>query len=278
MAIFDFKKDLQEYTGQADSPDTIGGTKKTSGVLNSLIGQSPVKATFSFEDDIKEYETLSKGPGGAALDDAIVIENNNRAEAARKANEKQQQQNDQDEITVEEQRRQLEQQKAVERATQGLPDPRDSNQVNAYLAPDILKPTQNIEIDYENDPLATKEITAVPEGTVGGHCGVYAEHVVKLEDGRSWVVGDSINQKKDSIERYRQAGAAFKPGEDAPQVGNAIIQDTGSPWGHVAVINDIAEDGTATITESNWNWDKRVTHSRKMRLDDPSIVGFIRTQ
>jgi surface antigen len=161
-----------------------------------------------------------------------------------------------------------------------LPDPQDEVAVHQANAPqaDSLTPTANIEIDYANRDLSREDITSVPEGTVGGHCGVYAQNVVKLENGSRWTVGDTIKQKKESIERYRAGGHGFKPGEDAPEAGHTVIIDPGTKWGHVAVINKINPDGTATLTESNWNWDKRVTHNRKIRLDDPSIVGFIRTK
>ena len=171
-------------------------------------------------------------------------------------------------------------QQELENMVASLPDPRDQEAVHVSNAPktETLTPTANIEIDYANRDLSREDIKAVPPGTVGGHCGVYAQNVVKLPGGGNWVVGDTIQQKTQSVDRYRNAGLAFKPGEDAPQAGNTVIINPGTKWGHVAVINEINEDGTATLTESNWNWDKRVTHDRKVRLDDPSIVGFIRTQ
>jgi glutamate synthase domain-containing protein 3 len=226
------------------------------GTLSTLVGKSPVESSFNFEQDIKEYESTENAPATEALQ----VEQVKAREAAIKAEEERQRQ-----------------QKLAMEAQQV--DPTDEVAQHQWLAPqDKLTPTANIEIDYANTDLSREDLTAVPEGTVGGHCGVYAENVVKLPGGGNWVVGDSIDQKTASIERYRKAGLAFKPGEDAPVPGNTIIQNPGTKWGHVAVINSIDENGVATLTESNWNWDKRVTHTRKIRLDDPSIVGFIRTQ
>jgi hypothetical protein len=159
-----------------------------------------------------------------------------------------------------------------------LPDPTDAYATHVANSPDELLPTSNIEIDYANRDLAREDLQSIPTGTVGGQCGVYAENVVKLEGGGNWIVGDTIQQKANSVERYRKGGLAFKPGEDTPKPGQTIIQNPGTKWGHVAVINDIDEDGYATLTESNWNNDRRVTHNRRIKLDDPSIVGFIRTE
>ena len=136
----------------------------------------------------------------------------------------------------------------------------------------------NIEIDYATANLNTKSLTAVKEGTVGGQCGIYAQNVVKLPGGGSWAVGDSIQQKTNSVARYANAGLGFYPDQEVPKSGNTVIINPGTEYGHVAVVNSINPDGTITLTESNWNWDGRVTHKRRIRLDDPSIVGYIRTQ
>ena len=145
-------------------------------------------------------------------------------------------------------------------------------------APEELSQTPNIEIDYAKTNLNTKPITAVPEGTVGGQCGVYAENIVKLPGGGNWAVGDKIEQKINSVARYANAGLGFYPDQEIPKPGNTVIIDPGTKWGHVAVVNSVNNDGTITLTESNWNWDGKVTHSRKIKLNDPSIIGYIRTQ
>jgi surface antigen len=145
-------------------------------------------------------------------------------------------------------------------------------------APSEMGLTPNIEIDYAGRDLSREDIKAVKEGTVGGQCGVYAQNVVKLPGGKNWNVGDSIQQKAASVNRYRENGLGFYPGEDLPKPGNTVILNPGHKYGHVAVINSINPDGTMTLTESNLNWDGRVTHSRTIPMNNKSIVGYIRTQ
>lgn len=145
-------------------------------------------------------------------------------------------------------------------------------------APDQPHNIPNVEIDYANANLNSKDITAVPEGTVAGQCGIFAQNVVKLPGGGSWAVGDSIQQKVNSVARYANAGLGFYPDQEIPKVGNTVIINPGTKYGHVAVVNNINDDGTITLTESNLRWDGKVTHTRKIRLDDPMIVGYIRTE
>lgn len=252
---FNFKQDLQEYMGQEQPQTSVGSSATDIGQSGISMGESSVPK-INFADDIKQYESVENAPATEALQ----IETIKRNDEIIKAQEEENRRN----------------QLAIEA---GKVDPTDQVAQHQYLAPkDVLTPTSNIEIDYANTDLTKEPLTFVKDGTVGGHCGVFAENLVKLPNGGNWIVGDTIQEKQASVERYRQAGLAFKPGELAPQVGNTIIQNVGTKWGHVAVINDIDENGVATLTESNWNWDKRVTNTRKIRIDDPSIVGFIRTK
>lgn len=187
-------------------------------------------------------------------------------------------------IDLVEQEEKRQQQIRIDKMLSEMPDPNDEEAMKASMEPDELLPTANVEIDYGNTDLATQELIAVPEGTIGGHCGVYAEEITRMPNGERWLVGDHIEQKKKSLDRYREDGFAFRNGEDEPQVGNSLIQEVrdkdGNPteWGHVGVVNSVNDDGTITITESNWKNDKKVTHTRRMRKDDPSIYGYLRTK
>lgn len=116
------------------------------------------------------------------------------------------------------------------------------------------------------------------EGTSGGQCGVFAQQITKLPSGADWRVGDTLEQKKKALEDYAKRGAGFYPGEAQPLPGNTVIFDEGTKWGHVAVINSINSDGTITLTESNYNLDEKVSNTRKVSLNDPRIVGFLRTK
>lgn len=281
---FDFKQDLQEYIGQQSSGAPVGSSSSDIGTT-APMGGSPVRPTFNFEDDIKEYEKLETAPATEALQVDTIIENDKKIKAAEEANKQKQQEVDAEQKpydptgkTTEQIMAETGRQTELDQMKADGIDPNEALTMIPSTAPKTIVPTANIEIDYANEDLTKGPIAQIPDGTVGGHCGVFAQNIVKLPDGSNWRVGDYIEQKKQSIENYRKAGLAFKPGEDAPKVGNTIIMDPGHAYGHVAVINNIDKDGWATLTESNANWDKRVTNTRRVRLDNPSIVGFIRTR
>jgi hypothetical protein len=251
---FDFKQDIQEYEGQQQPDSEPGNVISNIGLAPKKMGDSPVKSPFNFEEDIKQYNQLENAPATEQVQIKELKEKDERIKAQ------------------EERNRQMEEDLA------NAPSPTDEIGQHVYRSPNELTPTSNIEIDYSNVDLTEGPYTQIPDGTVGGHCGVYAENIVKLPGKQNWLVGDTIQEKTRSVDKYREAGLAFKPGEDVPKAGHTIIQNPGTKWGHVAVINDIDENGVATLTESNWNHDKRVTNTRKIRLDDPTIVGFIKTE
>jgi len=269
--VFNFKQDLTDYMGQQGNT-SIGGS--TGSQVNP-----------SFAADIQTYK--SEGDTSPIVAKTVeynkVVENTNKKIAEQK--QTQQSENkpyDPTGKTVAQVYAETGRQNEVDKLAKQGYDPSKmtfKNEIqHAVAAPDKLKESKDIEIDYANEDLSKKDFTYVKEGTRGGQCAVFAENVAKLPDGRNWVVGDTIQEKKNSLNQYRNAGLGFLPGEENPQAGNAVIINPGTKWGHVAVVNSVNDDGTITLTESNWNWDERVTHSRKMRLDDPSIVGYIRTK
>ena len=110
-----------------------------------------------------------------------------------------------------------------------------------------------------------------------GECAYYAEQHTSL-GGKNWVVGNSLGEKVNSLANYAKQGLAFYPGQAMPQVGNSIIQATGSPYGHVAMIAEVdPQRGMIRLNESNYRGDKTVTNNRWISINDPSIKGFLKT-
>ena len=254
--MIDFKSDLAQFRQETDISG-IGQQPINQATPNMDLAQSPTIdsqeiSVSSFADDLNAYkqETAQIEPIGVASEVSSRV-NALSGELIDKQNE--------ENLKVQE-------------------ETLKANEFNMANAPDKLEITPNIEIDYRNQDLTKQPINTIPDGTVGGQCGVFAENIVKLPGGKNWIVGDTIKEKAQAIERYKKAGLAFKQGEDVPQPGNAVIINPGTKWGHVAVINNIDENGIATLSESNWNWDKKVTNNRRINLNDPSIVGFIRTK
>jgi hypothetical protein len=115
-----------------------------------------------------------------------------------------------------------------------------------------------------------------------GECAWFSQQITTLEDGSSWRIGNTIGQKKQNLANHRANGNAFYKGEQEPTVGNSIVFDEGTTWGHVGTIAEIfkGQDGKTyyRITESNYAKPKTVTHDRVITADDRKIVGFVKSK
>ena len=114
-----------------------------------------------------------------------------------------------------------------------------------------------------------------------GECAWFSEQITTL-DGSSWRVGNTIQEKKSAFETYLSRGQAIEPGYGAANVGNSIIFDVGTNWGHVATISEVFQGADGEyyyrLTESNFAAPKTVTHDRVVAYNDPQIVGILSTQ
>lgn len=102
-----------------------------------------------------------------------------------------------------------------------------------------------------------------PDGFKGGECGVFAHKLVNFPP-----VGDSFTSKKAVVKKLGTLG------HDC-QVGDVIILDVGTKFGHVAIINSNIMTHWR-LTESNWNNDGIVHHTRLLSKNSPAIVGYFR--
>lgn len=110
-----------------------------------------------------------------------------------------------------------------------------------------------------------------PENFKGGECGIFAHKLISFPS-----VGDSLANKKAAVAKYGILAKNLK-GDIRP--GDVVITTEGT-WlgfghGHVAVAN-LSNDTAVFLTESNFNLDGRVHHTRMLRKDSPAIVGVIR--
>lgn len=117
---------------------------------------------------------------------------------------------------------------------------------------------------------------------LSGQCAWFSEQITTLPDGSAWRIGNTIDQKRGYLQNYESAGLAFKPGQDKAQVGNSIVFDEGTTWGHVATISEIykGKDGKTyyRLSESNYAAPNTVTHDRVVSADDAKIEGILRTK
>lgn len=98
-----------------------------------------------------------------------------------------------------------------------------------------------------------------PEGTIGpgtgnlqGQCAVFAQSLVTMP-----LVGDTIKTKKRAVDLH----GILKKDITEFKAGDVLILDIGTDAGHVAVLNNPA---TKCLSESNWDLNKRVHHTRTL--------------
>ncbi len=116
------------------------------------------------------------------------------------------------------------------------------------------------------------------ESDYTGQCAWYSQQITRLEDGGTWTVGNTINQKKGAINRLMGQGKAFKPGQEQVKPGQSLVLDTGGKWGHVATVAEVLPDGRVRLSESNLDGDQRVRNDRIIDPRDNNVVGIIKTK
>lgn len=108
-------------------------------------------------------------------------------------------------------------------------------------------------------------------GNFTGQCG---EFIRWITDG-ALTVGDSLASK------IAKTDKTIGTDQNPVQVGDVIVMNTGSQYGHIAVVNGIYENDpngikTYGLTEANANLDGKITHSRTVAADNSNIRGFAR--
>jgi hypothetical protein len=105
-----------------------------------------------------------------------------------------------------------------------------------------------------------------PEGVTGGQCAKFAHKLIDFP-----LVGDFLSQKIAAVKKHgilKEKIVEFKPGD-------VIVTDESKKYGHVAVINNVW-NGYLGLTESNFNLDEKVHHTRRLKTSSPAIIGIIR--
>lgn len=142
-------------------------------------------------------------------------------------------------------------------------------------------PWGNTEVIAGNPKLKNAALPGQVKGTgkdYVGQCAYEAQQMVKLSNGRGWKLGNSLQEKKNSLAQYVKKGDAFYPGQKPPMVGQAIVTNESPTYGHVAVINAIKPDGTLILSEYNYGGKREFKNSREMPANSPKILGFMNTQ
>lgn len=116
-------------------------------------------------------------------------------------------------------------------------------------------------------------------GDLAGQCLWYCQQLTTL-NGQPWRVGNTIQEKTNSFNKFRAQGNAFKLGEADPQVGNTILTNESAKYGHGMIINGKTPDGKYIVSESNFAGPLTVSNTRIIdpKKDGAKIIGFIKTQ
>lgn len=129
--------------------------------------------------------------------------------------------------------------------------------------------------DTKQASIQSKLSSAIPAGTTytnptDGECGYWSRKIVDYPSG----TGDTLASKTAFVkEKGMLKNDWIKVG---PKVGDVIFTNDSPTYGHVAVVNAINPDGTITLSESNYKGHYKVSHDRKIALNDPRIVGAVR--
>lgn len=110
-----------------------------------------------------------------------------------------------------------------------------------------------------------------PEGSKGGQCAAFAEKLVLLPTP-GHIVGDSLASKIDKVTKF---GILAKNIKDDFREGDVIVTDESKKYGHLFVVNCVMP-GALRATESNYNLDERVHHTRLISKVSPRIIGILR--
>lgn len=103
-----------------------------------------------------------------------------------------------------------------------------------------------------------------PEGVKGGQCAAFAEKLVKFGP-----VGNSYASKLAYVKKYGSTVVSDI------QVGDVVLTDNSKVNGHIFVVNcDLGDKWQ--VTESNFNSDERVHHTRLVAKNSPRLKGHIR--
>jgi hypothetical protein len=135
----------------------------------------------------------------------------------------------------------------------------------------LMSPTYQKSLLIKGNTPSGESVTsysqAYPQGSIGpgegrleGQCGVFVQKVANAPQ-----MGDTVATKHAMIDSKGMKASTWR---QSPRVGDVIVFN----YNHTAVINSI-NGGTMTLSESNVNGDKKVTHNRTLSITDPSIYG-----
>jgi hypothetical protein len=106
-----------------------------------------------------------------------------------------------------------------------------------------------------------------PPKSWGGQCGEFVHNLVS-----NYPYGAHSIAEKKALKNVDKT--------EMPRVGDVVIQDVNTDYGHVAVVNWVGQGANGeplmTLTESNYGNKELVTHTRPLSTTDSTIYGYFR--
>ncbi len=90
-------------------------------------------------------------------------------------------------------------------------------------------------------------------------------------------MGDTLQQKIGSMDNTLHGQAFGSSPDTMPQVGQMLIMDVNTTYGHVALINEVRADGSVVLTESNYRKKWTVDNTRVLTPDQFAQVKAVHT-
>jgi hypothetical protein len=104
-------------------------------------------------------------------------------------------------------------------------------------------------------------------GATGGQCGDFARKLVTSYGYDYPRLGDGKTDKANAVQKYGVPSNQWN-------VGTVLVTAENPTYGHVAVINGFTDKGIR-VTESNYNQNGKVSHTRIIPYSSNKIIGGI---
>lgn len=134
-------------------------------------------------------------------------------------------------------------------------------------------------IDPEKEATFEDFLASKQDGQKGWQCWKFVnDYLEELGYGRLFT--NDIADKREVCNIFDPADArvwdvVLFDYSDAPAWSTGISENSRKYW-HVAIVKDIDRAaGTMTLAESNFDWKETISTTRKVRLDNPYLYGFL---
>lgn len=146
---------------------------------------------------------------------------------------------------------------------------------------------KNINADIVDKLIAIKTIQAIHQDIsvpinsddinqyYGGQCGTLMGDVMAVSRGVRFSFGDdyddSYGSKKNKLNDIKELGGITDTDglkNHTYKTGDIIVINTGSRYGHMAMVDYVYDDGSFSVLESNYNLNERITNNRRITNTD----------